>query len=288
MHFSHEDTKFRAELLCQSSNRVDKNTGAWLEDDDDEEPGMPASEPATGDGDRRGVDPEGGRIISEEASTSSVDPFQHKQVESGPKAELVTSVSDHVHPATSLSDVSRSGKQTPDIGNVSFADQNPISSQEPISSRDSHRVEDGELRREGNKRKRETDRSGIEAKGHSSHDNRMTKHKLDKEADRDLGDRGHVGKDQSRKSSRDREVGHSSIRQKPHHDRRDPPQESDGRDASWHRPSRSSGRRWDVEPHEKSDRESRPKSDSGNHKTNSTSKLDRGTIDDRSRSRWHN
>ncbi len=146
--------------------------------------------------------------------------------------------------------MSRSGKQTPDIGNVSFADQNPISSQEPISCRDSHWVEDGELRREGNKRKRETDRSGIEAKGHSSHDNRMTKHKLHKEADWDLGDRGHEAKDQSRKSSRDREVGHSSIRQKPHHDRRDPPQESDGRDASRHRPSRSSGRRWDVEPHE--------------------------------------
>ncbi len=288
MHFSHEDTKFRVELLCQSSNKVDKNTGGWLEDDDDEEADMPASEPATGDGDRRGVDPEGGRIISEEASASNVDPFQHKQVDSGAKAELATSVSDHIHPATSLSDVSRSGKQTPDIGNISFADQNPISSQEPISSRDSHWVEDGELRREGNKRKRETDRSGIEAKGHSSHDNRMTKHKLHKEADWDLGDRGHEAKDQSRKSSRDREVGHSSIRQKPHHDRRDPPQESDGRDASRHRPSRSSGRRWDVEPHEKSDRESRRKSDSGNHKTNSTSKLDRGTIDDRSRSRWHN
>jgi hypothetical protein len=75
MHFSHEDTKFRAELLCQSSNKIDKNTGGWFEDDDDEEPGMPASEPATGEGDRRGVDPEGGRIISEEASASNVDPF---------------------------------------------------------------------------------------------------------------------------------------------------------------------------------------------------------------------
>ncbi|CAM6075025.1 unnamed protein product [Sphagnum tenellum] len=45
------------------------------EDDDDEEPGMPASEPATGEGDKRGVDPDGGRIISEEASASNVDPF---------------------------------------------------------------------------------------------------------------------------------------------------------------------------------------------------------------------
>jgi hypothetical protein len=88
MHFSHEDIKFWAELLCQSGNKVDKNTGGWLEDDDDEEPGMPASKPDTGDGDRRGVDPEWGWIISEEASASNVDPFQHKQEDSGQRLSL--------------------------------------------------------------------------------------------------------------------------------------------------------------------------------------------------------